>query len=290
MTAFVLSDAEVEDHITKCYLPGRRVDVFQHIAGTPNRALSLVFYACALGYNEAFDDLIARGFKYADGWRDWKGRTLYHLAAQRQYPKIMTRLIELGADPLTVDREGYDPFYSAMTNNHRITSNMIETLLKCCPAYVHNSSSQFRITCLHYGHMPAHCMRILLEAGAWKVVNLFCFYGERKSGTVVDYICDRGHDEYRLDQLAVLVAWGGRRSTHALPHHYEAHPDYITVMARLQSCARAAVIVMGLAKLRSSVARGNGRDALRLVARMVWVYRVDEEWDVGRVESKSKKQ
>lgn len=56
------------------------------------------------------------------------------------------------------------------------------------------------------------------------------------------------------------------------------HAFLNTLVSRLHACGRAAMVMMGLNRAGGKT-RGNGRDALRLVARMVWVYRVDEAWD-----------
>lgn len=81
------------------------------------------------------------------------------------------------------------------------------------------------------------------------------------------------------EEISKLVfAYGGRPDLAGYTDLSVRHRVFLAnLYSRLRSCGSAALVVMGLNCVGCNT-QGNGRDALRLIARMVWVYRVDEVW------------
>lgn len=82
------------------------------------------------------------------------------------------------------------------------------------------------------------------------------------------------------DTATVAYAYGCRLKVHDRENLLFYEEDWIDALqSRVSLCGDAALTILGLRITGSRVCQSNGRDALRLVARMVWVYRVDEVWD-----------
>ena len=117
--------------------------------------------------------------------------------------------------------------------------------------------------------------RFLLQHGA-SVQRGLVTEVSNLSGTLDSLLFD---EEGELEMAKLLVAHGDRIDPEEAEELLEVQKRYLDLLfSRLRACGRAAVIVMGLNRVGCKT-QGNGRDALRLVARMVWVYRVDEVWD-----------
>lgn len=82
------------------------------------------------------------------------------------------------------------------------------------------------------------------------------------------------------DTATVAYAYGCRLKVHDRENLRFDEEEWIDVLqSRVSLCGDAALAILGLRITGSRVCQSNGRDALRLIARMVWVYRVDEVWD-----------
>lgn len=110
-----------------------------------------------------------------------------------------------------------------------------------------------------------------------------------------------GHSKHSMVYAAINGSWsdGGdrgkkrecRRAMAAAAYAYGSRelradrecgirdPFVIRLQDRVSICGEATMVILGLRVAGSRVCGPNNRDALRLVARMVWVYRVDEVWE-----------
>lgn len=271
---FTMTPAECAEHLRRFYFPLASYD-----ASTQRYtdASYCAIRACATGREDAFEDLVQRGMTDMDEIRNNSDQTLFSIAVEGENMKLAKRILELGADPYATDRNGDNVFFAFLCNVHtKNNASHLSAILVLYPDFIKMRSRDGR-TCLHYD-VSDECLRILLEAGAWNMVNR-CVPGRRRVGSPVD--CRPL--SVVTDSLKTLVAYGGRKG--GSDGSMAQRPDqtgYDTLMSRLCSCGRVAAIITKLAALKSAAVRGNGRDALRLVARMVWVHRMDEEWDAVR--------
>ena len=91
-----------------------------------------------------------------------------------------------------------------------------------------------------------------------------------------------GWDPRSSDMHAATVAYayGCRLKVHDRENLNFDEEEWIDALqSRMSLCGDAALAILGLRITGSRACQSNGRDALRLIARMVWVYRVDEVWD-----------
>ena len=118
--------------------------------------------------------------------------------------------------------------------------------------------------------------RFFLERGS-------SFSWETRAGDILFYALESfDKDDPPGEFVKLVFAYGARIVPGNLPALRECELDFMnTLLARCRACGNAAMILMGLNRVGCKT-RGNGRDALRLIARMVWVYRVDEVWDDGK--------
>lgn len=62
---------------------------------------------------------------------------------------------------------------------------------------------------------------------------------------------------------------------------YLTFPSKQAYNRRLDRCGKATIRILFLAKIRNKTIRGNGRDALKLVAKCVWAWRHNQAWERG---------
>lgn len=90
---------------------------------------------------------------------------------------------------------------------------------------------------------------------------------------------DREKDRECRRAMATAAYAYGSRELRADRKYGIRDPFIIRLQDRVSICGEAAMVILGLRIAGSRVCGPNNRDALRLVARMVWVYRVDEIWE-----------
>lgn len=80
----------------------------------------------------------------------------------------------------------------------------------------------------------------------------------------------------RLKILRLVIAYGGRYTEWEL--FCSRRRPGVPIINAVEQCRSVARVVLGLRHMGGRV-MGNGRDALRLVAKEVWLSRMDEEWE-----------
>lgn len=107
------------------------------------------------------------------------------------------------------------------------------------------------------------------------------------SGSVLDVVENYGHTPlyYALASVRrhiaeTLLDRGARLDRVQLDPNLQLIPSWcIEFVSRRQSCRNSCRAILELVKRRSKYARGNGRDALGLVARAMWDLRKNEAWN-----------
>lgn len=211
------------------------------------------------------------------------GRALC-VAFRAGYRETARKLVDLGiCDPLTArDKEERNAtiLHSAIWGN---AYKSLKEAYRLVPLLIHETDEKGD-TPLDYAICCPDCRpaRFLLEQGAQ--LNQVCPSSGCSTMLYALENSSLGRDTngmYGPPKMARLVfAYGGRVCP--LPSWIDDTGEYNKCMrilfARFRRCARAAVAVLGLSRVGCKT-QGNGRDALWLIARMIWVYRVDEAWD-----------
>lgn len=224
----------------------------------------LLHTACGEGYEHIVEWLLAQGA--AVNARDALGVAPLDYCATYDHPACMKRLLDAGADASARDR------WQCIALHRTSTSRECASLLVAAfPEGVFAVNAE--------GDTPLHMVaanggldvcRVLLEAGSMvdavnahgKTALYFAFQTNR-----------RLLGELLLDYGAKLerVALDGGMFTSSIP-------DWaVSFVARRNAHRASCWAVLELARRRSRVVRGNGRDALKLVARIVWQSRQRKE-------------
>ena len=210
------------------------------------------------------------------------GRALC-LAVGHGYIKTARTLIDLGiCDPLTARDKEQNNGTILHSAAHSDTEIFIEKVYQLAPSLIHARDDEGD-TPLDVAIMSPDCQtaRFLLERGA-HLNQIRPSSGHSmlesvlENSSVNSFLRDRGYGH--VDMVKLVFAYGARLPLYDWYHEPDQYDDYIkTLFARFRRCARAAVAMLGLNHVGCKT-QGNGRDALQLIARMIWVYRVDEVW------------
>lgn len=92
-------------------------------------------------------------------------------------------------------------------------------------------------------------------------------------GSIIDNLCIRVAMKARSSRVwRYLVAQGGRYDG-----EFRSPAEYTVMVDAVEACRRLATACIGLGRVGGRV-QGNGRDVLRLIAKEIWLTRMDEEW------------
>lgn len=93
------------------------------------------------------------------------------------------------------------------------------------------------------------------------------------SGSTIDNICFATAMKARSPVVwRYLVARGGRYKG-----KLHSPAEYAVMVDAVEACRRLAAACIGLGRVGGRV-QGNGRDVLRLIAKEIWLTRMDEDW------------
>lgn len=116
------------------------------------------------------------------------------------------------------------------------------------------------------------------------LVELGCTICDHEVLQCAECIDESPFDERPPDICKYLVAMGGRMpnnvDTYSHRHDSRGFRVYNEALTRVIRCGAVGMVILGLARVGGHV-HGNGRDALRLVAKEVWMSRMDEGWGTG---------
>lgn len=107
---------------------------------------------------------------------------------------------------------------------------------------------------------------------------------------IIDYIC--AHERHDDTLLKYCIAFGARPTGFSYQSYNGSdpnHPEYVLkarsvptlyleIINAVEKCRSSAYAILRLARARGNVC-GNGRDVLRLIAKEVWLSRLDESWE-----------
>ena len=113
------------------------------------------------------------------------------------------------------------------------------------------------------------------------LVELGCQIDSASMATCIDRITIDSLDAIGMvDCCMYLVAMGGRVAKGFKPVGScdRGMSVYLKALDRVVRSRDVAMVVLGLARVGGRI-QGNGRDALRLVAKEVWMSRMDEGWE-----------
>lgn len=202
--------------------------------------------------------------------RKEKGRTLLHDAAILGRPECVKALIRAGADAAITDNYRYTPLHY-VTSSTGCCALLIQAYPQGC--FSLNSSGR---TPLHTVAVSAahHVCKMLLDAGC--VVDVVDFTD--CTPLYLSFSCVYGYDSYRRAVSELLLDHGAKfenlkyKSTLQPPHWARLF------VARRIACRASCWAMLKLAKQRSPLISGNGRDVLGLLAREIWKTRKCEAW------------
>jgi ankyrin repeat protein len=223
---------------------------------------TVLHYACENGHNDMIVWLIGIGanVNLRAGGHGW---TPLHFTANGTNPDGMKHLLKAGADASIGDNKSCIPLH--------ITRDSVECasfLVQAFPSGL-NKIDQYWRTPLHlsayYGSYDV--CRFLLNAGSY--IDVF----DQDRRTPLYWAIHNANTSKRVDavELSKMFIECGAKLERV---RMKIFPDWVTAYVdERNACRTACWTVLGLARCRSSVIGGNGKDALGLVARSLWELR-----------------
>lgn len=174
--------------------------------------------------------------------------------------------------------------------------DLVELALSLCPEGLNYTNLEGE-TPLMYGSIGAvhrslnPATRELIHRGC--DMNTPCDYTLHRIAAprqILDFIC--AHERHDDTLLKYCIAFGARPNGYTY-HSYNGsdpnHPEYVLkarsvpifyleILNAVEKCRSSAYAILALARARGNV-QGNGRDVLRLIAKEVWMSRLDESWE-----------
>ena len=190
--------------------------------------------------------------------RDERDNTIVHAAAASGSAELVTLALSICPEGLNhANLEGETPLmYGAISGHgqHALSPALRELIRRGCDM---NTPCEYTI---YRNCGPRQILHLLVTHGyADDLLFNYCVaHGARMDGII--YISDTDGDP-----KCVL-------SAQPIPKRYH------TMVAAVEACRLAARAILGLGRAWGCV-QGNGRDALRLVAKEVWMSRMDKGWE-----------
>lgn len=209
---------------------------------------------------------------------DVHGATPLHRAAQSKDPRCVELLLEAGADTQIADAYGSTPLYLACAS--------AECAALLIAAHL---PDVFATNSFVWSRTPLHeAARI----GSEEVCRLLL-----RAGSVVDAADTNGHTPLYValcnDRRAIaelLLKHDANLRCVKIDNQLPRIPKWVSsCLAPINACRAACWALLELTKQRATVVRGNGKDVLQIVARLVWESRRGESWATAQRSSSSKK-
>lgn len=198
--------------------------------------------------------------------KSWDGETPLHYASRSGHPHIVEYMVMSGSNVNALDDFKRTPIYLAAANNSRRCVQMLIDL----GADTSISDDEGK-TLLHAAVNSLECVTLILSVHPHDVNS---FDGFRNTPLSLAF------RTVKRDVIELLLDCGARLDLVKLDDYYlkEIPKWAVSFVARRKACRNACWAILELVKRRSKEIRGNGRDALGLVARAVWALRKNEMW------------
>lgn len=231
------------------------------------------------GNANTIDRILALGIDVNDARGLPAGITPLYLAITQGSWKVAVKLLKHGADPY-VKVHGRNLLAHAL--HHEGFHETDTTLLADLVPLLRKIDEEDEGTNPHFSLLDKACFNTcpkciseLLACGAVSTSEL--------SGSPFHYtfnVNEEASDEIwsLLDCFRILVAYGGRAGV--LPIGVTRLHElvlYDSVLNANNACRIAAFAILSIARTGGNT-RGNGRDAMRLIAKEVWLSRMHDDW------------
>ena len=258
--------------------PARTMDDLRAVSS--EYAMSILLLVCTdPAWSHLVDDVIATGVDvkscfgssertYAPGLAE---HTPLCLAIYNGILPVASALVAAGADPVRLGRLRRNIIHNALFYDSSGVHDMVEVVkyaIELYPGGVNGLDGEGRSplqiavdTCA-----PRDVISLLLSSGCSTRTLVPMKYSDEIIG--------------RSYLVPLLVAYGYRvsigeddRSTYYRTEDF----DPLVMMECTEQCRSVARVILGLGRVKGHLL-GNGRDVLRLVAKEVWLSRMDEGW------------
>lgn len=215
-----------------------------------------------------------------------EGYTPLGIAINHRNLDLARRLVSAGASLLMLSN-GNALIHVALRSNvyyggSTSIYDVVKYVLELRPSDVNLSSSsnlsrtplQIALEC----NYPFKVVQLLLEHGANPNARYIDSFDPTQRVSILCDMCDTdtaAMTDSRVKLARLVVAYGGRYTDREKNAVRPRRGDCI--IAAVDQCRSVARAVLGLKKCRARV-HGNGRDVLRLIAKRVWLSRMDEGW------------
>lgn len=224
---------------------------------------SLIHSACARGHVHVMEWLIKIGANVncigCDGW------TPLHYAAHYLNPHCVQLLLAAGADASIANDDGSIPLHYAKNSD-----GSTELLIAAYPAGVSvtdNMGCTPLHSCAEHGTFAA-CSALLNAGGDVNAMD--------KRGRTPLYLALYWNKPNVIERL---LEKNPRLDLVVGTHRLSRLPKWVASFLECREACRASCYaILELARRRSRIIGGNRRDALGLVAKMIWKSRKEKEW------------